>query len=217
MSKPILALNSIRGKSGKDTLIEYIEKEGLKVHRVAFADLLKREVALALAIYPNRSTVLEELAHSTGKDSLFGSLAIDKVPEGTYRDFLEGHPQYAARAPRSMRWHCQVYGTEFVREHLKKPRYWLDKGLVEILQGTSDPSVDVVVVADMRLPNEYAELSRLPNCHTVRLVRTWFQEGTDDVPMHVSDYALMAEPFDALVVNEWGSPERMFDQIKRFL
>lgn len=217
MSKPILALNSVRGKSGKDTLIEQIERQGLKVHRVAFADVLKREVACAVAHDSDEAKAYEAQAHSSNKDENYFDLSIQNLPSNGYTDFLLGHEQYAARAPRSMRWHCQTYGTEFVREHLKRPRYWLDKGLVEILNGQSDPSVDVVVVADMRLPNEYAELSRLPNCHTVRLVRTWYQEGTDNVPMHVSDYALMAEPFDALVVNEWGSPERMFDQIKRFL
>lgn len=216
MSKPILALNSIRGKSGKDTLIEYIEKEGLKVHRVAFADLLKRAVASSIAHDEEDALTLEDIAHRSEKDIPMSQLCIADLPFSAYREFLATSVHHP-KAPRSMRWHCQVYGTEFVREHLKKPRHWLDKGLVEILQGASDPSVDVVVVADMRLPNEYTELSRLPNCHTVRLVRTWYQEGTDNVPMHVSDYALMAEPFDALVVNEWGSPERMFDQIKRFL
>ncbi|NMZ63403.1 hypothetical protein HBN99_03585 [Pseudomonas oryzihabitans] len=217
MSKPILALNSIRGKSGKDTLIEYIEKEGLKVHRVAFADLLKKEVASTIAHDRDEALVLEQIAHGSVKDSPMSQLCISDLPLSGYKSFLVEAATVSHLRPLSMRWHCQVYGTEFVREHLKKPRHWLDKGLVEILNGQSDPSVDVVVVADMRLPNEYAELSRLPNCHTVRLVRTWYQEGTDNVPMHVSDYALMAEPFDALVVNEWGSPERMFDQIKRFL
>ncbi|MDT9702250.1 hypothetical protein, partial [Streptomyces sp. P17] len=70
MSKPILALNSIRGKSGKDTLIEHIEANGLKVHRVAFADTLKKECAEVLAGWPNLSWAneLERRMHNAKKD-----------------------------------------------------------------------------------------------------------------------------------------------------
>lgn len=46
----LLALNSIRGKSGKDTLIGLLESEGRKVFRVAFADVLKRMCAEELAM-----------------------------------------------------------------------------------------------------------------------------------------------------------------------
>lgn len=216
-TKPILALNSIRGKSGKDTLIEYIEKEGLKVHRVAFADVLKREVAYALAEDDEEAGLLEALAHSSDKDTPYGNLACEWVgTDGNYHQFLIDR-DYDMKAPRSMRWHCQVYGTEYVRQRLGKPNYWLDKGLVEILNGCSDPSVDVVVVTDMRMPNEYAALAKMPNVTLIRLVRTWFQAGTDDVPMHFSDYSLLADPFEALVVNEWGKPEAMIDQVRRFL
>ena len=51
----------------------------------------------------------------------------------------------------------------------------------------------------------------------LRIVRNWHIPEVDTVPYHQSDIALMAHAFDALVVNEWGKPEAMYDQIKEFL
>lgn len=219
MSKPILALNSIRGKSGKDTLIEQMTAQGLKVHRVAFADILKKECAEALTADECLARPMERCMRHSEKDVPREHLAIAMLPTSGYRDWLS-HYAFPADEDyykyRSLRWHLQQYGTEYVRQHLGKPNYWLDQGILEVLNGASDPSVDVVVVTDMRLPNEYAQLSRM-GAHLIRIVRTWHVPEVDTVPFHISDIALMADPFDALVVNDWGKPEAMFDQIKRFL
>lgn len=220
MSKPILALNSIRGKSGKDTLIEHIEANGLKVHRVAFADTLKRECAGVLNSDPVRHrgiVYIERAMHSAEKDTLRDELSVTGITRSPYKAWLLNHiPQEFWNLPRSLRWHLQQYGSGYVRGHLKKPGYWLDQGCIEVLNGQSDPSVDVVVVTDMRLPNEYERMS-LAGAHLIRIVRNWHVPEVDTVPYHESDIALMTHAFDALVVNEWGAPERMFDQIKRFL
>lgn len=220
MSKPILALNSIRGKSGKDTLIGHIEAEGLKVHRVAFADILKKELAQVLA-FPGvlRAGDLLRLAHSSDKDTPYACFSVRSVADCQYADWLWTtyiEDPSDLDVPRSLRWHLQVYGTEYVREYLNRPNYWLDAGYLEVLNGASDPSVDVVVVTDMRLPNEYTRMSTA-GASLIRIVRAWHVPEVDTVPYHQSDIALMAHPFDALVVNEWGKPEAMFPQIKRFL
>lgn len=219
MSKPILALNSIRGKSGKDTLIEHIEASGLKVHRVAFADNLKRECAGVLAgNLPRLAEELERRMHTSEKDAKIGLLSFEQLPPSPYKDWLwdgMADPSELSEA-RPLRWHLQQYGTEYIREHGGKPNYWLDQGYYEVLNGAADPSVDVVVVTDMRLPNEYQRLS-LGGAHLIRIVRNWHVPEVDTVPYHQSDIALMAHAFDALVVNEWGKPEAMLDQIKRFL
>ncbi|WP_397381121.1 hypothetical protein [Pseudomonas sp.] len=220
MSKPILAFNSIRGKSGKDTLIEHIEASGLKVHRVAFADNLKRECSLALSSDPARHrepVLLERDMHTSAKDAQQYSLSITNIPRSEYKAWLLNQvEQHEWNIPRSLRWHLQQYGTEYIREHLGKPDYWLDQGILDVLNGLSDPSVDLVVVTDMRLPNEYDELSAI-GAHRLRIVRNWHIPEVDTVPYHQSDIALMAHPFDALVVNEWGKPEDMLDKIEEFL
>lgn len=219
MSKPILALNSIRGKSGKDTLIEHIEANGLKVHRVAFADTLKRECAQALAGGPGKlAEMYESGMHRDIKDVRQANLSIYKLPDGPYYEWLRDrhNDPDEVSASRSLRWHLQQYGTEYIREHLGNPNHWLDQGILEVLNGLGDPSVDAVVVTDMRLPNEYAELANA-GAKLIRIVRNWHIPEVDTVPYHQSDIALMAHAFDTLVVNEWGKPEAMFDQIKEFL
>lgn len=213
MSKPILALNSIRGKSGKDTLIEHLEKQlGLKVFRVAFADVLKKQCAEALG-----DPRLEAHMHTSAKDTDSVALSIEKLPEGDYKEFLECHTDYCQTSPRSLRWHLQHYGTEFRREFLKEPNIWLNLGLIEVAKGLANPATDVVVVTDMRLPNEYSTLAALPGAKTVRIVRDWFIQDVDEAAYHISDIALMAHPFDALVVNSWGKPEEMVNKVKPLL
>ncbi|HBO3276638.1 TPA: hypothetical protein L4S01_001559 [Pseudomonas aeruginosa] len=218
MFKPILALNSIRGKSGKDTLIEHIQAHGLKVHRVAFADTLKRECSQVLAgPIPKLALELERRMHTSQKDEAIGLLSLRELPDSFYKQWLMASQWgESVTAPRSLRWHLQQYGTEYIREYLGKQSYWLDQGLMDVQKGHSDPSVDAVVVTDMRLPNEYTALYSA-GARVIRIVRNWHIPEVDTVPYHQSDIALMAHPFDALVVNEWGKPEAMFDQIKEFL
>lgn len=211
-----LALNSIRGKSGKDTLIGLIESHGYKVHRVAFADILKRDCAQVLAgNLPNLAEELERRMHTSEKDEKIGLLSFDQLPSSLYKEWLmEQFPETGQyRMAMSLRWHLQQYGTEYVRNHLGKPNHWLDQGLKAIEEAPQ--GTDFVVVTDMRLPNEYEALNDgIRDFRTIRIVRDWFIPGVDDQPYHVSDIALMAHPFDHLIVNRLGEPWGMIDQLK---
>lgn len=232
----LLALNSIRGKSGKDTLIGLLESEGRKVFRVAFADVLKEMCAHALAGGPgNYATELQRRMHTSQKDDAIPLLSIAQLPESAYKDWLKGAGRKDPVAHRwigqgrSLRWHLQTFGTGYHREHLGKPNVWFDLGMEQVRAGLEDGSNDHVVVTDMRMPNEFAGLTKGPHTHqpnphafswnipkvrTVRIVRDWFIPGVDDQPYHISDIALMAHPFDALVVNRLGEPWAMLDQLK---
>lgn len=214
MSKPILALNSSRGKSGKDTLIDHIEARlNLRTHRVAFADILKREVASVLAHDSEIAKGIEKAMHTSGKDKPFTSLALDSIPRSPYKDWLKTTGCWLNRyAPRTPRWHAQVYGTEFIREHCQQPDRWLNLGVTSILDGLLDPSVDLVVVTDMRLPNEHDELVRM-GAKTVRIARDWYIPEVDAPAPHVSDTALDGYRFDAFITNRHGNPAAMVDQL----
>lgn len=213
----ILALNSIRGKSGKDTLIGLLESEGRSVFRVAFADILKKECAGVLSGSNGTlaGLMLNDM-HSSQKDTKRKALSVSQVADSPYKSWLwsQHYTVDSALEPRSLRWHLQQYGTEYKREFLKDPDVWLNAGLAEIKVGF-DNKPDYVVVTDMRLPNEYDKLNTHNwDIQTVRIVRDWFVPGVDDQPYHISDIALMAHPFDGLVVNRLGEPWAMLDQLK---
>lgn len=226
----LLALNSIRGKSGKDTLIGLLESEGRKVCRVAFADVLKRMCAEALTGGPGgRAILFEKDMHSSTKDSPQDCLSISRLPISDYRNFLQYEAEHDLWLPRSLRWHLQTFGTQYHREFLGKPNVWFDLGMQEVRVELDAGIYDHVVVTDMRMPNEYAGLTTgphtkqpnpcafswtIPKVKTVRIVRDWFIPGVDDQSYHISDIALMAHPFDALVVNRLGEPWAMLDQLK---
>ena len=219
VSKPVLALNSIRGQSGKHTLIEQLELSGLHVFRVAFADVLKEECSQVLVGGPGRAAVtLERAMHSSSKDIPVAELCAVNIAKSSYRAWLlDRVPFNELMTPRSPRLHLQQYGTEYIREHLGKKSYWLDQGCEHIAFALSNRSnADVVVVTDMRLPNEYDRMFSM-DARMVRIVRNWFNPNVDTQSYHQSDISLMAHRFDALVVNEWGKPEAMYDQIKEFL
>jgi hypothetical protein len=222
----ILALNSIRGKSGKDTLIGLLESEGRSVFRVAFADILKKECAEVLS-GPEEKTLgatYEGAMHKSIKDKAQHQLCLNSLPSSPYKKFLMDNHFGTSELmkPRSLRWHLQQYGTEYKRVHLKDPDVWLNAGLREIYKGL-EQKPNFVVVTDLRLPNEYQamEFIKRPGDNAgffqyayVRIVRDWFIPGVDDQPYHISDIALMAHSFDGLVVNRLGEPWAMLDQLK---
>lgn len=212
----LLALNSIRGKSGKDTLIGLLEAEGRKVFRVAFADVLKEMCAQVLAGGPGElATAYQRDMHKSIKDKPQQCLSTAQIAPSSYRAWLDAFgTREDVFEPRSLRWHLQNFGTGYHREHLGKPDVWFDLGMREVRQGLEDSSYDHVVVTDMRMPNEYKGLLYAPDVKTIRIVRDWFIPGVDDQPYHISDIALMAHPFDALVVNRLGDPWAMLDQLK---
>lgn len=218
MSKQILVLNSIRGKSGKDTLIALLESKGYRVHRVAFADILKKQCAEVLSFNEIELAVLEKHMHQSEKDWPSSDLAIINLPESSYCNWLMRSGLHNIDEPRSPRWHLQQYGTEYRREFCKEPNVWLDQGLKEIHEGIDKADIDMVVVTDCRLPNELKALEDLrmvyKTVNTVRIVRDWFIPGVDDQPYHISDIALMAAHFDHLVVNKLGEPWGMLEQLE---
>lgn len=209
----IIALTSRRGRSGKDTLVEKLREEGFEVIRVAFGDVLKHQCALVVADDRQAQIDMESHFHTDLKDALFEELAIDNLPESDYQTWLFHVANVECldtTTPRSPRWHLQQYGTGFRRVVQNDPDVWLREGLKEIAKA---PEGSLVVVTDMRQSNEYHALEAL-GAHLVRLSRDWTIEAVDNAPLHATDTEL--EPFvmDAHVVNRWGNPDGMLDQLR---
>lgn len=217
MSKPkIIALTSVRGQSGKDTLIAELERNGFVVRRVAFGDVLKEQCATDMAGPVFTKEDLLGFFHGPEKDVPMPGLAIKDVASRPYRRWLVEHVErdgaQSLQQMRTPRWHLQQYGTNFRRVHLGNPNVWLDEGmkLVEELQGRS--SYDLIVVSDLRQQNEYYRLAQ-EDAAMVRLQRMWFKAGIDDQPYHVTDLDLIGHGMDAVVLNEWGKPADMVQQL----
>lgn len=215
MAKLILCLTSVRGRSGKDTLIEQLTLAGHEVARVAFGDVLKEECAETLQSYWNEREKLLDWFHSDMKDVPQLTLAIREIPEGPYKEWLmfkadrEGSEGDWMKTPRTPRWHLQQYATDYRRVFLKDPDVWLNAGM-KTIEGTD---ADIVVVSDMRQANEYTRLAEAGGV-MVRLHRMWFIPGVDDAPYHVTDLDLIGHKMDACVFNHWGNPQGMIDQLK---
>lgn len=220
MTKTVIALTSVRGRSGKDTLIEELRKAGHTVTRVAFGDTLKEACAEELNCPHFYTGDLLEFFHSDAKDHLMPGLAIRQLSRSAYREWLEtrgsNSPEWMDTV-RTPRWHLQMYGTEYRREFLKNPNVWLDAGL----KGIKEAPEGLVVVTDMRQQNEYAALNKFsvdrPKAYTVRLQRMWFVPGVDDDGYHKTDLDLIGNSMSAVVLNEWGNPSGMVDQLEKQL
>lgn len=215
MTKIVIALTSVRGRSGKDTLIDELRKAGHQVTRVAFGDTLKEACAEELNCSHFYTSDLLEFFHSDGKDHPMPGLAIRQLSRSAYREWLETRgpntPEWMDTV-RTPRWHLQMYGTEYRREFLKNPNVWLNAGLKEIKEAHEG----LVVVTDMRQRNEYQSLCAI-GAKTVRLQRLWFVPGVDDAGYHKTDLDLIGHDMHAVVLNEWGNPSGMVDQLNEQL
>lgn len=228
----VICLTSVRGRSGKDTLIELLQSQGFNVARVAMGDVLKEQCADDLTSWKIPKDTLLQWFHSDTKDQLLSDLAIKEIPEGPYRAWLmntkdrDNDAQWMTR-PRSPRWHLQQYGTDYRRNHLVNPDVWLEEG-IKAIRGHALGGADIIVVSDMRQRNEYIRLSQLTGTlwtdttgsakiektHMVRLHRMWFIPGVDDASYHITDLDLIGFFMSAVVLNEWGAPAEMITQLK---
>lgn len=204
----IIALNSLRGRSGKDTLFEVLVEHGVKIRRVAFGDKLKEICSQNIALARSEAAELEAHMHTDEKDVLNHRLAIVRLPDNGYKRWLTDQ-NFAEAAPRSLRWHLQQYGTEYRRKHLNDPDVWFREGLKEIAK---TPEGEICLVTDMRQLNEYLKLVEM-GAKTVFLLREWYVQGVDDAALHETDTALLTEPFDASVINRWGDQQGMYRQL----
>lgn len=217
MSKPkIIALTSVRGQSGKDTLIEQLELNGFVVARVAFGDVLKEQCATDMAGYDFTKQDLLRFFHGPEKDAAMPGLAIKHVTDSPYKRWLidtaERDSNQWMQQMRTPRWHLQQYGTNFRRVHLDNPNVWLDEGMKLIAEFQSNSAYDLIVVSDLRQQNEYFRLTQ-EGAAMVRLQRMWFKAGIDDQAFHVTDLDLIGRGMDAVVLNVWGEPGDMVQQL----
>lgn len=186
----VIALMAPKARSGKTTfataLVENMQAMGLTVAQIAFANDLKTQCVNRLSESKDVRNIIRDIDQTDAKDTPLRSLSIFKVHDVEYRKFLmeryTGHED-----PRSWRWHCKVFGTEFMREHREDQLVWIrkvfDKLLVLNAQG-----YDYVVIDDLRTEAE---------ANALKMIGTSFIEinrGVDDPTQTVeSTYAGLAQ------------------------
>lgn len=164
-NKFIIGIAGKKG-TGKNTVANMIEKKairiGLKVAQIAFGDTLKTEVARAYGIDKQLCYTQE------GKDTIVQfKMQFEDNP------ILPKHPECKKIVPdaNDNLWECPVrvllqwYGTEYRRK--QDPDYWVkctNKDINELCQ-----LYDVIIVTDVRFPNEYNLINTYPVHYLCRM------------------------------------------------
>lgn len=183
----IIALMAPKARSGKTTFAKALDEEmaaqGLKVAQISFANDLKTQCVNRLSSSPDVRNMLRDIDQTDAKDFPMKSLCIDKVYDVEYRHFL-GERYRDTEEPRSWRWHCIAFGTEFMREHREDQLVWIRKVFDKILLLNSQ-GYDCVVIDDLRTDAE---------AHALELFETTFMEvnriPSDSTPVEGTYYSL---------------------------
>lgn len=212
MSKPlVIALNSKRGKSGKDTLCSLYDG----AIRFAFGDALKEECAKTIGVTELAQRCLLEDAHDQKrKDVPQLMLRGDHIPYSDYKAWLLVN-DFDMTTPRSVRFHLQQYGNGYVRDFLKQEDRWLN--VVKDKVNAMLPCSEVIFITDCRQPNEYEWVKSIGGL-VVRVQRedSWVIPEVDEAPLHITDTAL--DSIDLPVIrNVYGDPMAMRLQLEELL
>ena len=143
--------------AGKDTTFNALVAKGVKAANVKFATALEQEV-YAQFRGVNEKDLMWIRNDPTAKDQPFHFLSVSAIDAGFenkgYKVWLREDLGFKGLDdPRSIRWHLIQYGTNYIRKHLGKDSYWLDKGLQEAKQITHTTD-KTAIVTDVRFPNE---------------------------------------------------------------
>lgn len=207
----VIGLNSQRGKSGKDTLYDLIAADSAAIKRFAFGDELKEKCSVAISYTElMQKEMLIAMHDQTLKDEPMLILRGSNIAESEYKTWLLVNG-FDMTAPRSPRFHLQQYGNGYVRDFLNDENRWLDS-----VRSKLEYYPDVtIVITDVRQPNE-VEWVRSIGGVVVRVKRGWDIPEVDNQPLHITDTALDSYGLP-VIINEWGSPQGMLDQLKEVI
>lgn len=182
----IIALMAPKARSGKTTfakaLVDEMATQGLKVAQISFANDLKTQCVNRISSLPDVRNMLRDIDQTDAKDFPMKTLCIDEVYDVEYHHFLRERYD-DVEAPRSWRWHCISFGTDFMREHKEDQLVWIRKVFDKILLLNSQ-GYDYVVIDDLRTDDE---------AHALDLFETYFVEVNRIRPFSKSDPSTVVE------------------------
>lgn len=207
----VIGLNSQRGKSGKDTLYDLIAADSVATKRFAFGDELKEKCSVAISYTElMQKEMLIAMHDQSLKDTPMVILRGSNIAESDYKMWLLVN-DFDMNVPRSPRFHLQQYGNGYVRDFLNDKDRWLNS-----VRSKLEYYPDVtIVITDVRQPNE-VEWVRSIGGVVVRVKRGWDIPEVDNQPLHITDTALDSYGLP-VIINEWGNPQGMLDQLKEVI
>lgn len=207
----IIGLNSQRGKSGKDTLYELIAADSVATKRFAFGDELKEKCSEVISYSElMQKEMLIAMHDQSLKDEPTLILRGSNIAESDYKTWLLASG-FDMTAPRSPRFHLQHYGSDYVRGYLGDTDRWLNSVRSKMVY---HPEL-TVVITDVRQLND-ADWVRSIGGTVVRVKRGWDIPEVDNQPLHITDTALDSYGLP-VIINEWGNPQGMLDQLKEVI
>ena len=228
----IVGLNSSRGKTGKDTIVQYAsfgisqdyvklslpdkQVRGLKSIRLAFGDALKDECAYTICGFSPewRAKIRKAMDDQNLKDTPMESLRINQMPNGGYRDWLYDHTDFDRKVFRTPRFHLQQFGNGYIRSFHNNESAWLD---IVKARYNELKDVDVVFITDMRQQNEADWIKDMGGL-TVFVSRDWTVPEVDQQPPHETDNALAGRhQFDNYIINKKGHVTEAADYLARVI
>lgn len=168
MTNKIIGISG-KKRHGKDTVGQIIQNLRPNAVRIAYADALKREVAIMVSKYQNA------LDHTTGIDVA----KVDKLIKQMNDDTID--PKTGVAMKEKFRLILQWWGTEF-RRQMFTDSYWRDR-LAEQLEQLSPDKL--AIITDVRFPDEADQVKEMGGI-LIRVNRP----GINDQSNHPSETAL---------------------------
>lgn len=209
----LLGLAADAPGSGKDTLFAQLkETSDRELVNVKFADTLSKDI---YEMFSGGCFGMDDLKFIRNdpktKDEPFNAFKLANI--GTafadYADFCTNVMGENPDTPRSIRWHLDVYGTKYRREHLNDPDIWVRKGL-EAAKAAYDAG-HIPVFTDVRFPNEAAAIQRVGG-KVVHIAADWAMQQVANKITGIAEGHLKNWKFDLKVNNVFSDPHNMTAQ-----
>ncbi|MGL5583259.1 MAG: hypothetical protein ACRDCE_20220 [Cetobacterium sp.] len=215
-----ISLSAFEPQSGKDTLAyllkTHFEAQGKTVKIIAFGDALRKHVAgmFDTSAYPTNMLKLM----SPAKDSVSEEYAIKNVRKGysEYQYFMAVTKEFDPEEPRSLRFHMQHYGTDFIREFKQLEHHWIEV-VTSTMADWAIEDVDVVIVTDTRFPAEFDVLKFLFQADFMLVNPVGFPPSAyqkEDRPVHKAETFSRNFEYTREVSNHYGFPNDMLKQLE---
>lgn len=221
----LVTLSAEQPRAGKDTFCDMLKAAlpDKTIRSIAYGDLLRTFVVDLFGgnvKCPYTRGELLQMLLNDAKDMASEDFAINKLAQyEDYRAFLMEKykycPREAARA-RSLRFHMQQFGNNYMKIHKKNPNMWINHVHTAINNWFMSGTVDLVIITDLRSVEEYQLSRKLFNTQSC-LIKTNRPPSVAHCNFnHPVENQTKFMKFDQVFNNVWGDKAVLEQQAKWF-